>query len=373
MPAHSLAAAISPPGRNTRHRALLGTAIAAAVFVGGMTAGLAQEACTQMQVLLSIAPNHRENVMSYIAPRLKQTLGVDLIAEAIGSANMVDRVAAQGATPRITIAQWDVPIGIAACDKGMCEPIDLAKAPNAEHLYDWAYSKNGSGQTTVLTTGALGVGFLYNAVELKKHNLEPPHSWADLQKPAYAGRLALTAPQSTMGTAGLVELAKLHGGGEANITPGFTATKAILDNSNTVFTWSSEMSNLLQLGDIWIAVNSSNLAPALRTQGLPIQFSLPSEGSPMVNSGLSIVKGSPCQAAAYAYIDLYFSDEFQALRMTDGGALSPSPSAWKVLSVAQKTDLGLGPDDLSKFVDLDWRVVNANRTGWIERWQREIH
>lgn len=47
------------------------------------TGAAAQEACTSMQVLLSIAPKHREHVMEIIAPRLKQKLNVELVTEAI--------------------------------------------------------------------------------------------------------------------------------------------------------------------------------------------------------------------------------------------------------------------------------------------------
>ena len=80
-----------------------------ALFLAGAVAlpapGFAQApACTQMQVFLSIAPKHREHVMDYIAPRLKQKLGVELVAEAIGSANMVERVTAQMPNPRISNA-----------------------------------------------------------------------------------------------------------------------------------------------------------------------------------------------------------------------------------------------------------------------------
>jgi spermidine/putrescine-binding protein len=159
------------------------------------------DSCSQMQVYLAIAPNHREDVMAYIAPRLQKDLGVTLVAEAIGSAAMVDRVTAQASAPRVSIVQWDVPIGITACDQGLCDPIDLSKAPNAQHLTDWAYSRDKAGNTTVLTAGAVGVGFLYNADEFAKHKIEPPKSWKDLADAAYAGRLGVTAPQSTMGTA----------------------------------------------------------------------------------------------------------------------------------------------------------------------------
>jgi putative spermidine/putrescine transport system substrate-binding protein len=346
------------------------TLSAAVLFSCISAAAVAQDACTQMQVYLAIAPNHREDVMSVIAPQLKQKFNVDLVAEAIGSVMMVDRLTAQAANPRVSIVQWDVPIGIAACDKGQCAPIDVERAPNLKKLPAFALSKNAAGQATVLTAGVVGVGILYNEEQLKKNNLPVPKSWADLKKPEYAGRLGITAPQSSMGTAALVMLARINGGGENNIDPGFAATKAITPK-NTIFTWSSEMSNLFQLGDLWVAVNSNNIAPALRANGLPIRFSLPAEGSPTANTGMSLVKGGPCEAAAYEYVNLYFSDEFQAKRMASG-TLSASKSAWAKVSPELRAELGMGPEDLDKFIDLDWRAINAARPGWIERWTREI-
>ena len=164
------------------------SAAASALAVLATTAAMAQEACTQMQVYLAIAPNHREDVMSYIAPRLKQKFNVELVTEAIGSVMMVDRLAAQAANPRVTIVQWDVPIGIAACDKGGCAPIDVEKAPNLKKLPGWGLGKNEAGQPMTLTAGVVGVGILYNETELKKANLPVPKSWADLKKPEYAGQ-----------------------------------------------------------------------------------------------------------------------------------------------------------------------------------------
>ncbi|CAH1656215.1 putative ABC transporter substrate-binding protein [Hyphomicrobiales bacterium] len=332
----------------------------------------AQEACTSMQVFLGIAPNHRENVMEYIAPKLKEKYNVELVAEAIGSANMVERITAQGANPRISIAQWDVPIGLTACEQGLCKPIDANRAPNTKNLADWAVTKDKDGNPNVLATNVLGVGIIYDEEQFKKNNMAPPKSWTDLNRPDMKGRLAITAPQSTMGTAALVMLAKNNGGGEANIDPGFDATKKLLPNIHTVFTWTSELSNLMQLGEVWAAVTSSNIAPALRAQGIPMKFVIPQEGSPTVNGGLSLVKGAPCEEAAYEYINLYYSDEFQALRMRKGATASPSASAWSKLTPEEQAGMGLTANDFSKLVNFDWRAINAARPGWIERWQREV-
>lgn len=349
------------------------SALAACVLTGSILiqgAALAQGTCKQMQVYLTIAPNHREDVMSYIAPRLKERLNVDLVAETIGNAMMIDRLAAQGANPRVSVVQWDVPIGAAACDKGQCAPIDVTKVPNLAKLPDWAILKDAAGKPVLLTAGVLGVGFLYNEYEFRKNKLAPPQSWADLKKPEYAGRLGITAPQSTLGTAALVMMARANGGGEANIDPGFVETKKIVAK-NTIFTWSSEMSNLFQLGEIWLAVSSSAMAPALRANGVPIKFVLPKEGAPTVNTGMSLIKGAPCEAAAHEYVNIYFSPEFQAMRLA-AGTLTASKEAWSFAPPDLTQKLGLGPDDLDKFVDLDWRAINEARPGWIERWSREV-
>lgn len=325
-----------------------------------------------MQVLLSIAPKHREHVMEMIAPRLKEKLNIDLVTEAIGSVTMVERVTAQRANPRISIVQWDAPVGLTACQTGLCRPIDLSRAPNAAKLFDWAYTRDAQGQVMVMATNVLGVGFIYNEREFQRNNIAPPRAWADLTRSDLRGRLAITAPQSSMGTAALVMLARVGGGGEANIEPGFAATKAIMRNVHTVFTWTSELSNLLQLGEVWVAVTSSNIAPALREQGIPMRFSLPREGSPTVNGGLSFVAGGPCEAAAYEYINLYYSDEFQLRRMREGGTASPTRTSWPQLTPAEREGMGVTADDFDKLVNLDWDVINQARPGWIQRWQREI-
>ncbi|MCU4180406.1 PotD/PotF family extracellular solute-binding protein [Bosea sp. BH3] len=350
----------------------IATALAFGVSLVAPGAALAQQACSSMQVLLGIAPNHREHVMEFIAPKLKQKFNVDLVAEAIGSAAMVERVQAQVADPRISIAQWDAPIGLTACERGLCKPIDFTKAPNAKGLSDWAVTKLADGQPYVLATNVLGVGIIYDEEQFKKNKLPIPTSWADLQRPEMKGRLAITAPQSTMGTAALVMLAKLDKGGEKNIEPGFATTKKILPNVHTVFTWTSELSNLMQLGEVWAAVTSSNIAPAMRSQGIPMKFVLPKEGSPTVNGGLSMIKGGPCEDAAYEYVNLYYSDEFQVLRMRKGGTASPTKTSWDKLSAEEKSGMGITAADFEKLVDFDWKAINDARPGWIERWQREI-
>jgi len=340
----------------------------------GLDAGvaMAQQACTQMQIYLSIFPRHREDVMEVIAPQIRARHNVELVAEAIGSANMVERIQAQGNAPRVSVAHWDLPVGIQACDSGLCKPIDVARAPNTQQLYDWAYSRDAQNRPTVLATNVIGVGFIYREDEFRRRNLAPPTSWADLRRADLRGRVAITAPQSTWGTAALVMLARAGGGGETNIEPGFAATRALQPNLHSIFTWTSELSNLWQLGEVWVAVTGNNMAPTLTAAGVPTRFVAPSDGAANVPGGVSLVAGGPCEAAAYDYLNVYYSDDFQRRRMRGGGVASPSRSAWAQVTDADRAGVNLSPADFDKLVSLNWTAINAARPGWIQRWQREI-
>lgn len=333
---------------------------------------LAQQACSQMQVYLSIFPRHREDVMEFIAPQLRQRHNVELVAEAIGSANMVERIQAQGANPRVSVAHWDLPVGIQACDQGLCRPLDPARIPNMAGLYDWAVSRDAQSRPVVLATNVIGVGIIYREDELRRRNIAPPTSWADLRRPEFRGRLAITAPQSTWGTAALVMLARGAGGGEGNIDPGFAASRGLQPSLHSIFTWTSELANLWQLGEVWVAVTGNNMAPTLSAAGTPTAFAMPREGAPVVPGGVSLVAGGPCEAAAYDYLNTYYSDEFQLRRMRGGGVASPSRTAWTRVTDAERNAVNMTPDDFARLVNLDWSAINTARPGWIQRWQREM-
>jgi len=347
--------------------------VMAAYSAAIMTGTPAQaQSCKEMQVYLSISPLHRENVMSYIAPKLKKKHGTTLVTEAIGSAVMVERLSVQGDKPRVTIAHWDVPIGMKACKQGMCTPIDVSKAPNVGNLYDWGVVKDAAGKHIVIATNTVGVGLIYRTDIFKEKGLAPPTSWSDLKRNDLKGRVSITHPTSTWGTAALVMHARLNGGSEKNIDPGFKTTMEILPYVNKVHLWSSEMSNLVQLGEVWLATTGSNLGPSLRKKGLAVKWIVPKEGSPSVGGGLSLVKGAPCQDVAHDYLQLYYNDEFQLMRMQDGGVTSPTKTVWKSAPAALIKDLPISPESFDNLLQLDWNTINKDRPGWIKRWQREV-
>jgi putative spermidine/putrescine transport system substrate-binding protein len=322
-----------------------------------------------MYVYIAIAAQAREDTMAYIAPRLKDQYGLNLSGELMGSTTMVEKLIVMRDKPTVTLVSWDQPIGVQECRSGLCAPIDVKQTPNIINLYPWAIDKV-DGNIEVLSTGALAVGVIYNSEAFK--NLKPPTSWTDLWRPEVNGRISITAPESTWGLAFLVMLAKMGGGGEDNIDPGFARLKTLLPHVQTIHTWSSDLAKLMQLGQVWEATTGSNAASAMRTEGFPAAWIAPREGAPMVNGGISIVANAPYQDAAHTFLNLYFSPEFQAMRARHTGLLPTNIRAWTLLSDSERRALPMGPNDLYTLQQLDWGAINKNRVAWIERWHREI-
>jgi putative spermidine/putrescine transport system substrate-binding protein len=324
-----------------------------------------------MSVYAGISRNVKEDIMAYIAPRLKEKYGLALSVDPIGSAIMIQKVLAAKEKPPVSVAGWDEPIGIDACNKGLCSVLEAAAVPNAAKVYPWALTRI-NGKPMVVATAVTGPGIIYNLDIFAQNHLKQPISWNDLWREDLKGRVTIPAPESTMGLGTLVMFARIGGGGEANIAPGFEKVKSLLPHIQRLYTWSTELAQLLQLNEVWMASTQADLGPGLRAQGFPAAWVAPKEGAPMVNGGMSVIANAPFQDAALEYVNLYVSPEFAALRARHGGVVPTNPGAWEKLSPSERSGMPLSPQEISRLVRLDWDVINRDRAKWVEQWHKIV-
>jgi putative spermidine/putrescine transport system substrate-binding protein len=324
-----------------------------------------------MQVMVSISPRAADQVRELIAPKLKEKYGLDIAVEAVGAQEMLEKIVVMKNNPRVSIAGWDVPIGMRAAEMGLCAKIDGDKISHFKDMYDWSIIRYNN-EVKVLTTSILGVGIIYNEDEFKKRSFAPPISWDDLWRKELAGRISISTPESTWGQSWLVTWAKMEGGGVDNIDPAFKKVKTLLPNIHTIHKWSSELVKLMQMGEVWMAITGSNISASLRSQGYPSRWVAPKEGAPMVNGGMSIVANAPYQDAAHDFLSLYFSPEFQAVRIRESGTVSALKIMWSKLSPKEIEVLPITEKDFSKLTQVDWIKIDQQRTAWTERWHKEI-
>lgn len=127
--------------------------------------------------------------------------------------------------------------------------------------------RHPDGYAPVITAQLIGIA--YNPKKITT----PPTSWEDLWRPEYKGRVGITGLGSSLGTAFMVEIAKLNGGSETNIEPGFEAMKKLLPNVGAIAASPGALAALFQQGEIDIAFNFWNnvalLAAKASTSPLP--------------------------------------------------------------------------------------------------------
>jgi len=324
----------------------------------------------QFQVYLGITPNHREDVMSYIAPRLKEKFGIELIAEEMGSSTQIQKLNLMKDKPTISINGMDTPIAVQANDMGLLEVIDPEKAPNIKDLFDWTIERDEEG-IKALAYSISPIGLIYNEEMFERNGWAPPDSWEDLWREELSGLISITSPESTYGLCSLVALARIEGGGEDNIQPGIEKVKTLLPHMHTIHTWSSELVKLLQLNEVALATTAAVQGTALRADGFPARWVAPKELTPVMFGGVSLVKNGPYQDVAYEYLNIYFSTEFQLIRVRSG-IISTNKNVWDKLTEEELSKMPIHPDDFDKLTTLDWSKINQHKNEWIEQFQREI-
>ncbi|MEO8714171.1 MAG: extracellular solute-binding protein, partial [Acetobacteraceae bacterium] len=198
----------------------------------------------------------------------------------------------------------------------------------------------------------------------------PPNSWNDLKDPKYKGILVVPPLNGTYGLEAVLMFAKLNGGGEADINPGFQVMKDQVGPNVLVYEASpGKMSELFQSGQVVIAVWGSGRVRSLADTGFPVDFVYPKEGVlPLLTSACAIRKPNP-SPLAQALIEYLLTPGVQKLMAVKYG-YGPVNKAVQI-APDQAGMMPIGPR-AETLVPVDWTVVNAHREAWEKRWDREI-
>src|SRR5260370_18444133 len=164
------------------------------------------------------------------------------------------------------------------------------------------------------------VGLTYNPDTIKT----PPTSWADLWKPEFKGKVGITNLNSTHGTGWLVEIAKMHGGSEANVDPDFKALEALKPNLAAVAANPGALATLFQQGQIDISPGNFNAIQILKARGVPVEFVAPKEGAIGFKTTIHIVKNTANPDLAFALIEAALSPEVQKTLMESPYLIVPT-------------------------------------------------
>ncbi|SAL83460.1 extracellular solute-binding protein [Caballeronia terrestris] len=299
-----------------------------------------------------------------IMPAFEKANNVKIVYVAGNSSDTLAKLQAQKGHQQINVAVMDDGPMYQAMQFGLCAKVE--DAPVMKDLYPLAKL----GPTSV-GVGMVATGIGYNEEAFKKLGLPAPDSWQVLTDKRLKGKLGVPPITNTYGLHTLVMLARMNGGGEKNIDPGFAVmTKQVAPE---VLSWAptpGEMDGLMQSGDVILAPYGSGRAVALQNTGFPLKFVYPKEGGVALQVAACAVAENAQPQLSQKFIQFLLSPEVQAMQAQAIG-LGPVNKTVK-LAPEIAARVPYGPEQIGKLIAMDWTTVNQHRTKWTERWNRSV-
>jgi putative spermidine/putrescine transport system substrate-binding protein len=286
----------------------------------------------------------------------------DVALDALIGLDQLAKVTASKGNPPLDTMLLDPGPALVAEKQGLVDHFPSERSTHYKDINPNARTQDGVAPFFIF------IGLAYNTDKIKT----PPTSWTDLWKPEYKGRVGITNLNSTLGTAFLVEAARMRGGSEKNVDEGFKALAELRPNLASVAANPSQAAILFQQGQIDIAPAVFNEIQLLKARDVPVDFVLPKEKGIGYTSTMYITKGSPYQDLAFKFIESVLSPQVQEKMMQEPFLITPTNTKVKFAGEVARV-LGVDPAKITeKLVFQDWETINQQRSAWIERFNREI-
>lgn len=342
-------------------RPLLAGAAAAALF---MLASSLASAQTMLYIGGSGGTTEKLFKESIIPPFEAKT-GVKVTYVPGNSTDILAKITAQKGKQELSYAIIDDGPMYQAVGQGLCAPLE-----------DSAILKEVYSNARMVGNRSVGIGFIatglgYNTEIFKRNGWAPPTSWNDLTDPKYKGKVVIPPITNGYGLLTLVMQARVNGGGEEKMDPGFEVmAKRVAPN---VLAWEpspGKMAQMMQTGEAALVVWGNGRVQAVADQGAPVSFVYPREGAPVIMVASCVVEGAPQPKLGQQFLQHVLSPEVQALLATHSGYGPVNPNTKLPPEVIKK--VVFGPQQVSALVAPNYSVINPKRAEWTQRWNRAI-
>lgn len=300
-------------------------------------------------------------IREQILPKFESENGVKVTYVAGNSTDILAKLQAQKDNQEFDVALIDDGPMARAVSLGFCAPI-------TDVDFTQFYPSAAFPEHKASGLGLLASGLMYNAKAFAEKGWAKPTSWNDLKDPKFAGKIVIPPMNNGYGLLTVVMLAKMNGGGEQNIDPGFKVIKDEIDKNVIAYEPSpAKMTELFQTGQAVLGVWGTSRVQALANTGFPVDFVYPTEGAPAVMTAICPVAKASVSPKAQAFVKMMLSKEAQEILANEGG-FAPVRKDAKV-----KTP-GIMPygEKAKQLVTADWKTINEQRDEWNKRWTREV-
>ena len=210
--------------------------------------------------------------------------------------------AAQGYSPYDAMPNGEPP-HLIAIKEGYIQKVDPSKLSNYSNVFP-EFVEKSQGYGVPATFSLIGLAYNEEIVET------PPTSWADMWNEEYQGMVGICRTSSNLGLGTLAITAKIFGGAEDNLEPGWQKLqelKPIAGRSPRI------LAQMMERGEIGIAPLWNNDAAVAREKGLPINFVKPDPGPVAIVSFMSAITNTRYPDLVNEWMDGIISAEYQAM------------------------------------------------------------
>ena len=298
-----------------------------------------------------------------VIPEFEKKHGIKVEYIAGNSTDTLAKLQAQKGNQQIDVAIVDDGPMYQAIELGFCGKINNLETGD---LYDAARFKDDRA----VAIGIVATGLMYNKKFFEEKGWPAPTSWNDLKDPKYKGQLVIPPINNSYGLYTLLMFAKMNGGGETNIEPGFEIMKKDVNPNVLVYEPSpGKMTELFQSGQAALAVWGTARVQAFANTGFPVDFVYPKEGAVTLLVTACPIEKANASPLASEFVKAMLEPKIQLTLLKDYGY---SPVNKKVEVPAELAKMAPIGERAAKLYNPDWTAINAKREDWTKRWNREV-
>ena len=342
----------------TLNRRRFGLGLAAA---GLAAPALIRPSSAAGSLVVAASPNSEDAFRKLFTPMLAEK-GTSLVVSPAKTAQQIAKVLAakKASTPPpydvISLSPGDA---IVAEENDLIVPVDPSKLKNWSKLLPDAQGKWGP----TITVEFCGIG--YNPDMVPK-----PTGYRDLfENPAYAGKVSWVNFMDNTAVQAYSEIAKIYGNGPFDMEAVFKLFREKKDFIGPIVDGTAQQMTMLQQGEIGAFIAATGNVAKMKSLGVNCEFASPDTGCPAVPIFFVVTNGAANPEAAYEYLDAAISVEAQSVLQQPPTEFVPTNTEVKL---SPSLAAFITPEQLEKFVYLDWAVVAKNRAEWTKEFDRII-
>ena len=333
------------------------------VIAGAIALSSTSAFAQQTLTVAGYGGSFEQTMRKEVIPDFEKAHKVKVEYVAGNSTDTLAKLQAQKANQVIDVAIVDDGPMYQAIQLGFCGKI--AGLP-ADDLYTTARFKDDKA----VAIGLVATGLMYNTKVFKEKGWAAPTSWNDLKDTKYKKTIVIPPINNTYGLYTLMMFARLNGGGEKDIEPGFKVMKNDVNPNVLAYEPSpGKMTELFESGQGMLAVWGSGRVQSFANTGFPVDFVYPKEGAvTLLASACPIAKANTSPLASQ-FIEAMLQPKLQLILLKDYGygpvnkKIEVPPELAKMAPVGERA---------AKLINPDWDTINAHRDEWTKRWNREV-